>query len=133
MQTAEARTLAPQSPVDWLQSLVMSDMAAVDRLVHERLGSAVPLIPDLARHLVDSGGKRLRPMLTIAAARLNGYRGTAHTRLAAAVEFIHTATLLHDDVGDVSALRRGKNPGNVGGGNKTSGVGGGYPFCRALP
>ncbi|HEY1638054.1 MAG TPA: polyprenyl synthetase family protein [Rhizomicrobium sp.] len=132
MQTAEARTLAPQSPVDWLHSLVMSDMAAVDRLVHERLGSAVPLIPDLARHLVDSGGKRLRPMLTIAAARLNGYRGTAHARLAAAVEFIHTATLLHDDVVDVSALRRGRIAANVVWGNKSSVLVGDYLFSRAF-
>src|ERR1051325_12122083 len=103
MQTAEARPLAPQSPVDWLHRLVISDMAAVDRLVHERLGSAVPLIPDLARHLVDSGGKRLRPLLTIAAARLGGYRGADHIKLAAAVEVIYTATLLHDDVGDGTA------------------------------
>ena len=73
MQTAEARVLDLQNPIDWLHGLVVADMAAVDRLVHERLGSAVPLIPDLARHLVDSGGKRLRPMLTIAAARLNRY------------------------------------------------------------
>ena len=132
MQTAEARVLDLQNPIDWLHGLVVADMAAVDRLDHERLGSAVPLIPDLARHLVDSGGKRLRPMLTIAAARLNGYRGTAHTRLAAAVEFIHTATLLHDDVVDVSALRRGKIAANVVWGNKSSVLVGDYLFSRAF-
>jgi octaprenyl-diphosphate synthase len=96
------------------------------------LGSAVPLIPDLARHLVDSGGKRLRPLLTIAAARLNGYRGASHIKLAAAVEFIHTATLLHDDVVDVSALRRGKIAANVVWGNKSSVLVGDYLFSRAF-
>ncbi|MBV8799036.1 MAG: polyprenyl synthetase family protein [Alphaproteobacteria bacterium] len=132
MQTAEARILDRDNPIDWLHSLVPADMAAVDRLVHERIGSAVPLIPDLARHLVDSGGKRLRPLLTIAAARLNGYRGTAHAKLAAAVEFIHTATLLHDDVVDVSALRRGKIAANVVWGNKSSVLVGDYLFSRAF-
>jgi len=132
MQTAEARTLERQSPVDWLHGLVASDMAAVDRIIHERLSSAVPLIPDLATHLIDSGGKRLRPMLAVAAARLNGYRGTSHTRLAAAVEFIHTATLLHDDVVDVSALRRGKIAANVVWGNKSSVLVGDFLFSRAF-
>jgi octaprenyl-diphosphate synthase len=132
MQSAEARILDRQNPIDWLHGLVASDMAATDRLIHDRLGSAVPLIPDLARHLVDSGGKRLRPLLTLAAARLNGYRGSAHTRLAAAVEFIHTATLLHDDVVDVSALRRGKIAANVVWGNKSSVLVGDYLFSRAF-
>jgi octaprenyl-diphosphate synthase len=132
MYTAEARTLDRQNPIDWLHSLLAADMAAVDRLVHERLGSAVPLIPDLARHLVDSGGKRLRPLLTIAAARLGGYRGADHIKLAAAVEFIHTATLLHDDVVDVSALRRGKIAANVVWGNKSSVLVGDYLFSRAF-
>ncbi|HEY4113066.1 MAG TPA: polyprenyl synthetase family protein [Rhizomicrobium sp.] len=132
MQSAEATTLERQSPVDWLHGLVISDMAAVDRLIHERLSSAVPLIPDLARHLIDSGGKRLRPMLAVAAARLNGYRGTSHTRLAAAVEFIHTATLLHDDVVDVSSLRRGKIAANVVWGNKSSVLVGDFLFSRAF-
>jgi octaprenyl-diphosphate synthase len=132
MQIAEARPLAPQSPIDWLHGLLATDMAAVDRLIHERLGSAVPMIPDLAKHLVDSGGKRLRPLLTIAAARMNGYRGAAHIKLAAAVEFIHTATLLHDDVVDVSALRRGKISANVVWGNKSSVLVGDYLFSRAF-
>src|SRR3954469_7156091 len=132
MQTAEARTLEPKSPIDWLHGLLLADMASADRLIHERLGSAVPMIPDLARHLVDSGGKRLRPLLTIAAARLAGYRGTDHIKLAAAVEFIHTATLLHDDVVDVSALRRGKITANVVWGNKSSVLVGDYLFSRAF-
>lgn len=133
MQIAEAaKTLDTPSPIDWLHGLVAADMAAVDRLIHGRLGSAVPLIPDLARHLVDSGGKRLRPLLTIAAARLNGYSGSEHVKLAAAVEFIHTATLLHDDVVDVSALRRGKIAANVVWGNKSSVLVGDFLFSRAF-
>jgi octaprenyl-diphosphate synthase len=132
MQSADALLLDRQNPIERLHGLVVSDMAAVDRLVHDRLGSAVPLIPNLARHLVDSGGKRLRPLLTIAAARLNNYRGALHTRMAAAVEFIHTATLLHDDVVDVSALRRGKIAANVVWGNKSSVLVGDYLFSRAF-
>jgi octaprenyl-diphosphate synthase len=132
MYTADAPTLDRQNPIDWLYSLVAADMAATDRLIHERLGSAVALIPDLARHLIDSGGKRLRPLLTIAAARLVGYRGVAHVKLAAAVEFIHTATLLHDDVVDVSTLRRGKIAANVVWGNKSSVLVGDYLFSRAF-
>ena len=84
------------SPVERLHALVAADMLATDRLIHGGMGSTVDLIPDLARHLIDSGGKRLRPMLTLAAARMGGYRGDGHIKLAAAVEFIHTATLLHD-------------------------------------
>ncbi len=96
------------SPVERLHALVAADMRATDVLIHERLSSAVLLIPDLAKHLIDSGGKRLRPLLTLAAAQMGGYHGQHHVKLAAAVEFIHTATLLHDDVVDESALRRGK-------------------------
>src|SRR5690348_11167398 len=92
------------SPVERLHALIATDMEATDRLIHERMTSAVPTIPDLSRHLIDSGGKRLRPMLTLAAARMSNYRGGAHIKLAAAVEFIHTATLLHDDVVDASSL-----------------------------
>ncbi len=120
------------SPVERLHTLVSHDMDATDRLIHERMGSAVTLIPDLARHLIDSGGKRLRPMLTLAAARLGGYDGTAHIRLAAAVEFIHTATLLHDDVVDVSTLRRGKVTANIVWGNKPSVLVGDFLFSRAF-
>src|ERR1700755_3428050 len=91
MSTAEAvrkTESAKPAPVDHLNNLIAGDMQATDRVIHERLGSAVSLIPDLARHLIDSGGKRLRPMLTISAARLCGYTGDAHVRLAASVEFI---------------------------------------------
>lgn len=120
------------SPVDRLFGLVKGDMAAADRLIHELMGSPVELIPELARHLVDSGGKRLRPMLTLAASRLCGYRGQDHIKLAAAVEFIHTATLLHDDVVDASALRRGKVAANIVWGNKPSILVGDFLFSRAF-
>lgn len=120
------------SPVERLHALVSRDMEATDRLIHERMGNAVSLIPDLARHLIDSGGKRLRPLLTLAAARLGGYDGPAHIKLAAAVEFIHTATLLHDDVVDTSTLRRGKVTANLVWGNKPSVLVGDFLFSRAF-
>ncbi|SRR5579885_715182 len=130
-----AEALKPEaglSPVERLHALVARDMAMVDRLIHGRLSSTVDLIPDLAKHLVDSGGKRLRPLLTLAAARMGGYGGAAHVHLAAAVEFIHTATLLHDDVVDASALRRGKASANVVWGNKPSVLVGDFLFSRAF-
>jgi octaprenyl-diphosphate synthase len=92
----------------------------------------VGLIPDLSRHLIDSGGKRLRPLLTLAAAQMGGYPGRDHIKLAAAVEFIHTATLLHDDVVDESALRRGKVSANIVWGNKPSVLVGDFLFSRAF-
>jgi octaprenyl-diphosphate synthase len=120
------------SPVERLSALVADDMALTDRLIHARMTSGVALIPDLARHLIDSGGKRLRPMLTLAAAKAGGYAGEHHVRLAAAVEFIHTATLLHDDVVDESALRRGKVSANLMWGNKPSVLVGDFLFSRAF-
>jgi octaprenyl-diphosphate synthase len=120
------------TPVDRLQGLLAADMEAADRLIHERAGSSITLIPELARHLIDSGGKRLRPLLTLAAARLCDYRGNHHIHLAAAVEFIHTATLLHDDVVDESALRRGKVAANIVWGNKPTILVGDYLFSRAF-
>jgi octaprenyl-diphosphate synthase len=120
------------SPIDRLSRLVEADMSATDHMIHDRMGSPVDLIPRLAEHLVDSGGKRLRPMLTLAAARLCGYPGQAHIKLAAAVEFIHTATLLHDDVVDTSTLRRGKIAANVIWGNKPSILVGDFLFSRAF-
>jgi len=120
------------SPVERLHALVAADMAATDRMIHARMGSAVALIPDLARHLIDSGGKRLRPMLTLAAAQMGGYAGDKHINLAAAVEFIHTATLLHDDVVDASTLRRGKVAANLVWGNKATVLVGDFLFSRAF-
>ena len=135
MITAQALKVAREtdsSPIDHLASLVETDMAAADRLIHDRMGSPVDLIPQLAQHLVDSGGKRLRPLLTLASARLCGYAGSDHVKLAAAVEFIHSATLLHDDVVDSSTLRRGKISANVVWGNKPSILVGDFLFSRAF-
>lgn len=134
MAIAEASKVAEidTSPVDRLYGLLTDDMAAADRLIHERMGSSIALIPDLSRHLIDSGGKRLRPLLTLAAAAICGYAGTYHINLAAAVEFIHTATLLHDDVVDASTLRRGKIAANIVWGNKPSILVGDFLFSRAF-
>ena len=98
----------PAETLEPMLALVAADMDAVNRIILDKAVSDVPLIPELAHHLIDSGGKRLRPMLTIAAAKLVGYQGQGHIRLASAVEFMHTATLLHDDVVDESNTRRGK-------------------------
>ena len=96
-------------PQDRLADYLAADMAAVNLLIRERQASEhAPRIPQVTAHLIDAGGKRLRPMLTLAAARLCGYAGPYHVHLAAAVEFIHTATLLHDDVVDDSNMRRVK-------------------------
>ena len=103
-----------------LLALVEDDMARVNGIILEKARSDVGMIPELARHLIDSGGKRLRPMLTIAAARLCGYQGDGHVKLAASVEFMHTATLLHDDVVDESDLRRGKIAARMLWGNEAS-------------
>jgi octaprenyl-diphosphate synthase len=103
-----------------LVALVTSDMERVNRTIIERTGSEVALIPEVANHLISSGGKRLRPMLTLATAGLCGYAGTGHVKLAAAVEFMHTATLLHDDVVDGSDMRRGKLAARMLWGNEAS-------------
>jgi octaprenyl-diphosphate synthase len=135
MIIAEASVAAQEtgtSPIDRLHALVENDMAATDRLIHERMGSSVELIPHLTRYLVDSGGKRLRPMLTLAAAAACGHTRGLHIRLAAAVEFIHTATLLHDDVVDASSLRRGKLAANMVWGNKPSVLVGDFLLSRAF-
>ena len=112
-----------RDPAEGLQPLldiVAEDMEAVNRIILDKAVSDVELIPKLAHHLIDSGGKRLRPMLTIAAAKLCGYEGDGHVRLAAAVEFMHTATLLHDDVVDDSDYRRGKKSARLVWGNQAS-------------
>lgn len=118
--------------LDHLANLISDDLNLVNRVILERMNSRVELIPQLAGHLIASGGKRLRPMLTLAAARLCGYVGKRHIPLAACVEFIHTATLLHDDVVDESDLRRGSATANVVWGNKASVLVGDFLFSRAF-
>ena len=98
----------PQASIDSLVALVAPDMERVNAAILARTGSQVAMIPEVANHLISSGGKRLRPMLTIAMAQLTDYAGDGHVKLAAAVEFMHTATLLHDDVVDESDMRRGR-------------------------
>ncbi len=118
--------------LDRLVALVARDLDRVNTLILERMQSPVALIPQLAGHIIAAGGKRLRPMLTLASARLCGYPGDRHIALAAAVEFIHTATLLHDDVVDASDLRRGLATANAVWGNKPSVLVGDFLFSRAF-
>ncbi|MEM7719281.1 MAG: polyprenyl synthetase family protein [Pseudomonadota bacterium] len=120
-------------PHERLAAHLADDMAAVDLLIRERMSSEhAPRIPEVTAHLVEAGGKRVRPMLTLAAARLCGYDGFNHHRLAATVEFIHTATLLHDDVVDESAQRRGRPTANLLWDNKSSVLVGDYLFARSF-
>ena len=115
-----------------LIGLVAPDMNGINAVILERMQSKVALIPELAGHLIAGGGKRMRPMLTLACANLLGYPGTRHHKLAAAVEFIHTATLLHDDVVDGSGMRRGKRTANLIWGNPASVLVGDFLFSRAF-
>jgi octaprenyl-diphosphate synthase len=115
-----------------LQALVQADLARVDQVILSHIDSGVPLIPKLARHIIAAGGKRLRPALTLLCAKLCGYGGARHIHLAACVEFIHTATLLHDDVVDESALRRGNATANEVWGNKASVLVGDFLLSRAF-
>jgi len=122
-----------QSPsLDAMMALVAPDMNGVNAVILDRMQSKVALIPELAGHLIAGGGKRMRPMLTLASAALLDYPGTRHHKLAAAVEFIHTATLLHDDVVDGSGLRRGKRTANLIWGNPASVLVGDFLFARAF-
>ena len=110
----------PPASIDRLVEFVAPDMERVNRAILSRTGSEVTMIPEVANHLINSGGKRLRPMLTLAMARLAGYGGDGHVKLAAAVEFMHTATLLHDDVVDESEMRRGRLAARMLWGNEAS-------------
>lgn len=120
-------------PHDRLAEFLSDDLAAVNELIRSRMSSEhAPRIPEVTAHLIEAGGKRLRPMLTLAAARLMGYQGRSHLLLAATVEFIHTATLLHDDVVDGSEQRRGKPTANLLWDNKSSVLVGDYMFARSF-
>ena len=124
--------VAQKPSLDSLTQLLKGDLDRVNHLIIERMQSPVTLIPQLAGHIVAGGGKRLRPMLTLACARMCGYRGDRHVALAAAVEFIHTATLLHDDVVDASDLRRGRDTANALWGNKPAVLVGDFLFSRSF-
>ena len=115
-----------------LMALVADGMNSVNAVILDRMQSRIPLIPALAGHLIAGGGKRMRPMLTLAGAALVGYGGSRHYQLAAAVEFIHTATLLHDDVVDGSDMRRGKQTANIIYGNPATVLVGDFLFSRSF-
>ncbi len=117
---------------DDIRALVADDMQRVDRTIVERLSSDVALINQLGSYIVNSGGKRLRPLLALLSARACGYSGTTHIDIAAIIEFIHTATLLHDDVVDASEMRRGRKTANTIWGNEASVLVGDFLYSRAF-
>ncbi len=121
-----------RAPAPPALSVIASDMLAVDRLIHDSLHTGVPLVAEVSQHLIAAGGKRLRPALLLLMAGALGYTGTQHHRLAAVVEFIHTATLLHDDVVDESDLRRGLPTANARFGNPASVLVGDFLYTRAF-
>jgi octaprenyl-diphosphate synthase len=118
--------------IDEIRALVSDDLAAVDRRIRERLHSEVALVDQVSTYIIASGGKRLRPLLVVLAARAAGYRGEHHIDAAALIEFIHTATLLHDDVVDGSSMRRGQDTANEVWGNETSVLVGDFLYSRAF-
>ena len=132
--TATIHSLHPdrKPTLEPMVQLVASGMNAVNAVILDRMQSEIPLIPELAGHLIAGGGKRMRPMLTLACARLLDYPGDRHHKLAAAVEFIHTATLLHDDVVDGSDMRRGKTAANLIFGNPAAVLVGDFLFSRSF-
>ena len=131
-RAADSAPGRPTPSLDPLFRLMSADLERVNALIVARMHSPVTLIPQLAGHIVSAGGKRLRPLLTLACARLCGYRGDRHVAIAAVVEFIHTATLLHDDVVDASELRRGRDTANAVWGNKPAVLVGDFLFARAF-
>lgn len=128
----EKRDALKPPSLDRLGTLTADDMEGVNQVILRQMQSPVLLIPQLAGHIIAAGGKRLRPMLTLSASQLCGYQGKRHIHLAACVEFIHTATLLHDDVVDESDLRRGAATANAVWGNKSSVLVGDFLFSRAF-
>ena len=132
LDAVEERASRPAGGVDSLVALTAADMRQVDAIIVERMQSDVPVIPALAQHLIAAGGKRLRPLLTLAAARALGGGGEKGHKLAAAVEFIHTATLLHDDVVDGSEMRRSKVAAHLIWGSPSSVLVGDFLFARAF-
>ncbi len=123
---------AGQNPLERLSQALKQDMAAVNAIILDKMQSDIPLIPQLAGHLIAAGGKRIRPLLTLASAALFDYEGDRQHRLSACVEFIHTATLLHDDVVDESDQRRGKASANAVFGNEAAVLVGDFLFSRSF-
>ena len=115
-----------------IRALIQADLRSVDGVIRARLKSAVPLVDQVAEHIISGGGKRLRPLLVVLAARACGHQGASHIEAAAFIEFIHTATLLHDDVVDASSLRRGRHTANEVFGNPVSVLVGDFVYSRAF-
>jgi octaprenyl-diphosphate synthase len=132
------QTRSPKVPgpklmtLEEIRALIRADLESVDTVVRARLSSAVPLVERVAEHIVAGGGKRLRPLLVVLTAKACGYEGSAHVEAAAFIEFIHTATLLHDDVVDGSSLRRGRHTANQVFGNQASVLVGDFVYSRAF-
>jgi octaprenyl-diphosphate synthase len=118
--------------LDDIRALVQADLRSVDEVIRARLKSAVPLVDQVAEHIISGGGKRLRPLLVVLAGRACGHNGEAHIEAAAFIEFIHTATLLHDDVVDGSSMRRGRHTANEVFGNQASVLVGDFVYSRAF-
>jgi octaprenyl-diphosphate synthase len=137
MQTSQQYRAAAETPpvaggIEAARALIATEMAAMDQLIRDRLASDVVLVDQLGHYIVNSGGKRLRPILVLLAARACRYAGPHHVNMAAVIEFIHTATLLHDDVVDASALRRGSETANAIWGNEASVLVGDFLYSRAF-
>lgn len=130
--SVESVSSAEQTPLHQLRAQVQQNMEKVNALIFQQIENEIDLIPDLSNHTIASGGKRLRPMLTLASAMLCGYEGEEHIALATSVEFMHTATLLHDDVVDGSELRRNRETANHIWGNKSSILVGDYLLGKAF-
>jgi len=135
MESAQASIICQSEAQPDIKSVVQlcaHDMQRVDELIRQSLDSDVVLIRQIAEYIISSGGKRLRPMLAVLAAKACGYQGNQHITLAAIIEFIHTATLLHDDVVDESELRRGKESAHAVWGNAASVLVGDFLYSRAF-
>lgn len=132
MRPIPAATARPLMNIQDVRKLAASDMQAVDDLIRQALHSEVVLINQISEYIINSGGKRLRPIIATLAARACGYAGTAHISLAAIIEFIHTSTLLHDDVVDASELRRGRETANTIWGNEASVLVGDFLYSRSF-
>ncbi|WP_426414855.1 polyprenyl synthetase family protein [Aestuariirhabdus sp. LZHN29] len=124
--------MANSSPIDQIQAVVSEDFIAVDQHIQQQLSSDVPLVQTIGQYIVSAGGKRLRPLLVLLSARACGFNGEARIALAAVIEFLHTATLLHDDVVDMSDLRRGRDTANAKWGNAPSVLVGDFLYSRAF-
>jgi octaprenyl-diphosphate synthase len=124
--------LAESISIDDIKNLVLDEFAQVDQLIQSHLYSDIPIIEEISQHIIKSGGKRLRPLLVLLMAKAQDYQGTDHIALAAVVEFLHTATLLHDDVVDDSKLRRGQQTANVIWGNASSVLVGDFLYSRTF-